>query len=122
MLELAVSNFIDQDRYEHCFIPTLIDTGSESDGQQLLIWSDAFLHYVVSIQRPRWHADFDDDKEKAIETRKRLLSMAAEQRLLVAGHHMPLPGLGYVERTDHSFRWIPVSYQLDMRAPASVTG
>ncbi|ESY86421.1 hypothetical protein X739_12365 [Mesorhizobium sp. LNHC220B00] len=41
----------------------------ESDGQQLLIWSDAFLHYVVSIQRPRWHADFDDDKEKAIEAR-----------------------------------------------------
>ncbi|MGY2996092.1 hypothetical protein ACVWWD_004899 [Mesorhizobium sp. URHB0026] len=30
MLELAVSNFIDQDRYEHCFIPTVIDTGSKA--------------------------------------------------------------------------------------------
>ena len=27
--ELAFSNFIDPDRYEHCFIPTLVDTGSE---------------------------------------------------------------------------------------------
>ena len=27
--QLAVSNFIDRDRFEHCFIPTLIDTGSE---------------------------------------------------------------------------------------------
>ncbi|WP_258052345.1 MBL fold metallo-hydrolase [Mesorhizobium sp. INR15] len=29
MQELAASNFIDRDRYEHCFIPTLVDTGSE---------------------------------------------------------------------------------------------
>ncbi|WP_235983890.1 MBL fold metallo-hydrolase [Mesorhizobium neociceri] len=27
--ELAVSNVIDPHRYEHCFIPTLIDTGAE---------------------------------------------------------------------------------------------
>ena len=27
--ELAMSNFIDPNRYEHCFIPTLVDTGAE---------------------------------------------------------------------------------------------
>lgn len=27
--ELAISNFIDPNRYEHCFIPTLVDTGAE---------------------------------------------------------------------------------------------
>ncbi|KAA3449138.1 MBL fold metallo-hydrolase [Mesorhizobium sp. SARCC-RB16n] len=94
--------------------PGLLAFLVESGGQQLLIWSDAFLHYVVSIQRPEWHADFDDDKEKATETRKRLLRMAAERRLLVAGHHMPFPGLGYVGQTGGSFRWIPVSYQLNV--------
>ena len=47
-----------------------------------------------------------------METRNRLLKTAAEQRLLVAGYHMPFPGLGYVERTNQSFRWLPVSYQL----------
>lgn len=94
--------------------PGLLAFLVESDGQQLLVWSDAFLHYVVSIQHPEWHADFDDDKNRAVETRKRLLKMAAEQRLLIAGHHMPFPGLGYIVPVNGSFRWLPVSYQLNV--------
>jgi len=92
--------------------PGLLAFLIESEERKLLIWSDAFLHYVVSIQRPDWQADLDDRKEQAVETRNRLLKTAAEQRLLVAGYHMPFPGLGYVERTNQSFRWVPVSYQL----------
>jgi glyoxylase-like metal-dependent hydrolase (beta-lactamase superfamily II) len=94
--------------------PGLLAFLVESDGQQLLVWSDAFLHYVVSIQHPEWHADFDDDKNRAVETRKQLLKMAAEQRLLIAGHHMPFPGLGYIVPVNGSFRWLPVSYQLNV--------
>ena len=92
--------------------PGLLAFLIESQERKLLIWSDAFLHYVVSIQRPDWQADLDDRKEQAVETRNRLLKTAAEQRLLVAGYHMPFPGLGYVERTNQSFRWLPVSYHL----------
>ena len=84
----------------------------ESEGKELLVWSDAFLHYVVSIQRPDWQADLDDEKEQAIETRKRLLKMASDRRLLVAGYHMPFPGLGYIDTANGSYRWLPVSYQL----------
>ena len=101
---------IDASGHSPGLLAFLVETG----GQRLLIWSDAFLHYVVSIQHPEWHADFDDDKERAIETRKRLLKMAADQRLLVAGHHMPFPGLGYIEAVNGSFRWLPVSYQLNV--------
>lgn len=89
--------------------PGLLAFHVESDGHQLLIWSDAFLHSVVSIQRPEWHADLDDEKEQAVETRKRLLNMAADHRLLVAGYHMPFPGLGHVERVDGTFRWRPAT-------------
>jgi len=92
--------------------PGLMAFLAESAGQRMLIWSDVCLHYVISLQHPEWHADVDDDKVEAVRTRKRLLAMAADERLLVCGHHMPFPGLGYVGRMGNSYRWLPVSYQL----------
>jgi glyoxylase-like metal-dependent hydrolase (beta-lactamase superfamily II) len=86
----------------------------ESQGKQLLIWADTCGHYVVSFQRPEWHLDVDDDKEKAVATRKRMLDMAATDKLFVAGFHMPFPALGVVEKTGSGHRWVPVGYQLNL--------
>lgn len=94
--------------------PGLIAYSIASNDKRLLIWSDTCLHYILSLQRPTWQANVDDDKEKAIGTRQRLLAMAADERLLVAGYHMPFPGLGHVERAQSAFRWIPISYQLNL--------
>lgn len=86
----------------------------ESEGKRLLVWADTCIHYVMAIQRPEWHIEVDDDKEKAVATRKRILDMVATDRLFVAGFHMPFPGLGYVEKSAGGFRWVPVSYQLNL--------
>jgi glyoxylase-like metal-dependent hydrolase (beta-lactamase superfamily II) len=86
----------------------------ESQGKRLLIWADTCGHYVVSFQRPEWHLDVDDDKEKAAATRKRMLDMAATERPFVAGFHMPFPGLGLVEKAASGYRWVPVGYQLNL--------
>jgi len=86
----------------------------ESQGKRLLIWADTCGHYVVSFQKPEWHLDVDDDKEKAAATRKRMLDMAATDRLFVAGYHMPFPALGLVERSASAYRWVPVGYQLNL--------
>jgi glyoxylase-like metal-dependent hydrolase (beta-lactamase superfamily II) len=84
----------------------------ESDGKTCLIWGDVTNHSVFSLQNPQWQAGFDDDKAKAVETRKRILDMCATDELLVVGHHMPFPGVGYVERAGDGYRWLPLSYQL----------
>lgn len=94
--------------------PGLLAWQITSADRRLLIWSDACLHYIVSLQRPDWQADVDDDKAAAAGTRRRLLSRAADERIVVAGYHMPFPGLGFVERTGDAFRWVPVSYQLNL--------
>jgi glyoxylase-like metal-dependent hydrolase (beta-lactamase superfamily II) len=86
----------------------------ESGGKRLLVWADTCIHHVMSIQRPEWHIDVDDDKDKAVATRKRILDMVATDRLFVAGFHMPFPGLGHVEMSAGGYRWVPVSYQLDL--------
>jgi glyoxylase-like metal-dependent hydrolase (beta-lactamase superfamily II) len=86
----------------------------ESEGKRLLIWADSCGHYVMSVQRPEWLLDVDDDKEKALATRKRILDMAATEKLFVAGFHMPFPALGWVEKSGGGFRWVPVGYQLNL--------
>jgi glyoxylase-like metal-dependent hydrolase (beta-lactamase superfamily II) len=94
--------------------PGLMAYHIESEGKRLLIWADTCIHYVMSVQRPEWHVEVDDDKEKAVATRKRLLDMAATDRVFVAGFHMPFPGLGIVEKSAEGYRWVPASYQLNL--------
>ena len=84
----------------------------ESDGRRLLIWADTANHYVMSVQRPDWHVRFDMDKEAAAATRRRVFEMAAAERIPVTGYHMPFPALGYIEASQDTYRWVPVSYQL----------
>jgi len=94
--------------------PGLLAFTIESEGKRLINWADTCNHYVVAIQRPDLHLDVDDDKEKAVATRKRILDMVATDKLFVAGFHMPFPGLGWVEKTSGGYRWVPHSYQMNL--------
>ena len=78
----------------------------ESEGRRLLIWADTCIHYVVAVQRPEWQIDVDDDKDKAVANRKRILDMAATDELFVAGFHIPFPGLGLIEKSAGGYRWV----------------
>ena len=84
----------------------------KSAGKQALMWADVANHYVFSVGHPDSKVGFDDDKEMAIATRNRVLADVADKGTLVVGHHMPFPGVGYVERADRAFRWVPAAYQL----------
>jgi glyoxylase-like metal-dependent hydrolase (beta-lactamase superfamily II) len=86
----------------------------ESGGERLLLWADTANHYVMSVQRPDWHVRFDMDKDAAIATRRRILDMAAAERIPVAGYHMPFPALGYIDRHPDRYLWVPASYQLNL--------
>jgi hypothetical protein len=55
---------------------------------------------------------FDADKAAAAETRRRVLGMAATDRIPLIGYHMPFPGLGFVETRGDGFHYVPHSYQL----------
>jgi glyoxylase-like metal-dependent hydrolase (beta-lactamase superfamily II) len=94
--------------------PGLMAYHIESEGKQLLNWADTCNHYVVAVQRPDIQLDVDDDKEKAVATRKRILDMVATDKLFVTGFHMPFPGIGYVEKSAGGYRWVPHSYQLNL--------
>ena len=87
----------------------------ESEGQRLLFIADACNHYIMSMQKPDWHVRFDMDKQGAAATRKKLLGMAAADRIPIAGYHMPFPAVGYVESmSGGGYRYNAVSYQLSL--------
>jgi glyoxylase-like metal-dependent hydrolase (beta-lactamase superfamily II) len=94
--------------------PGLLAYMIESEGKNLLLWSDVTNHYGVSLQKPEWHAFHDDDKDMAVATRKRILDMATTDGLWVHGYHMPFPSVGFVEKSYDGYRWIPASYQLNL--------
>ncbi|HEV7318493.1 MAG TPA: MBL fold metallo-hydrolase [Ensifer sp.] len=86
----------------------------DSDRQALILTADTANHFVLSLQRPDWEVRFDMDKAKAAETRRRVFDMIAAERLPFIGYHMPFPAAGYVEKRGEGYRFVPVSYQLDI--------
>jgi len=94
--------------------PGMLAFHVESNNQRLLIWGDVANHYVVSIQQPEWATGFDDIADVAITARKRILDMAATDRIAVAGFHMPFPSVGFIEKTGNTHRWVPATYQFNL--------
>jgi glyoxylase-like metal-dependent hydrolase (beta-lactamase superfamily II) len=84
-----------------------------SDGdRQMILFADMANHYIWSLAHPTWEVRFDMDKDAAARTRRRVLDMAATDRIPMLGYHMPFPAMGYVEAREDGFRWVPESYQL----------
>jgi len=86
----------------------------ESAGRRLLIWGDCAHHEVASLAHPEWSAFFDTDKQQGADTRRRIYDMAATERLPVIGYHTSFPSAGYVERAGAAYRWLPLTYQLNL--------
>ncbi len=86
----------------------------ESEGRRLVLTADTANHFVVSLQRPDWEVRFDAQKEVAAQTRKNVFDMIANDRLPFIGYHMPFPSVGFVEKMDVGYRYVPSSYQLDL--------
>lgn len=109
----VVSGITAVDAFGHS--PGMLAFHIESEGKRLFAWADTCGHYAMSVQRPDIQLDVDDDKDKAAATRKRILDMVATEKLIVVGFHMmPFPGVGFVERSGSSYRWVPHTYQLNL--------
>ncbi|TPP12024.1 MBL fold metallo-hydrolase [Rhizobium glycinendophyticum] len=86
----------------------------ESDGRQLVLTADTANHFVLSLQRPDWEVRFDMDKAAAAATRKRVFDMIATDKLAFLGYHMPFPAVGYAEKIEEGYRFVPKAYQFDI--------
>ena len=86
----------------------------ESEGKQLVLTADTANHFVLSLQKPEWEVKFDMDKAAAAASRKKVFDMVATDRVAFLGYHMPFPAVGYAEKLDTGYRFVPKSYQFDI--------
>jgi glyoxylase-like metal-dependent hydrolase (beta-lactamase superfamily II) len=94
--------------------PGLMAFHIESDGKRFMVTADTVTHFVMAVQKPEWFFQMDDDKDKAVATRKRILDMLATDKVFVASFHMPFPGIGWIDRSQGGYRWVPHSYQMNL--------
>ncbi|KHQ52716.1 MBL fold metallo-hydrolase [Mameliella alba] len=83
----------------------------ESGGKQLIALGDSMNHAWMSTVRPEWVSNFDMDGEQTVATRKRLLDMAATDRMAVLGYHFPFPGVGHIAAEGDAYRFVPALWQ-----------
>lgn len=59
---------------------------------EMLIIGDLMHGYALQKDHPEINSNYDMDKEKSIESRKRILEYAKLNNLTIAGMHLPAPG------------------------------
>ena len=83
----------------------------ESGGQQLMILGDLVHNHAVQFAKPEVAMEFDVDKKQAVAARKRIFAQAARQKLMVAGMHLPFPGVGHVcHEAKGGYAWVPAPF------------
>jgi glyoxylase-like metal-dependent hydrolase (beta-lactamase superfamily II) len=83
----------------------------ESEGQTLLIWGDLVHAHAVQFTRPDVSIEFDVDQKQAIATRRDIMKAMAANRSLVAGMHLPFPGIGHVRAEGRgTYSWVPIEF------------
>lgn len=59
---------------------------------EMLVIGDLMHGYALQIDHPEINSNYDMDKAKSIESRKKILAYAKEHNLTMAGMHLPPPG------------------------------
>ena len=82
-----------------------------SGGGRLMVMSDTTNHPALFVRHPAWSAVFDMDADRARETRRRLLDLAASERMQTAFYHAPFPATGHIARDGEGYAMVPVMWQ-----------
>jgi glyoxylase-like metal-dependent hydrolase (beta-lactamase superfamily II) len=87
-------------------------TGYEfsSKGQTILFWGDTIHAQIVQLRHPEITAVFDIDQAAAATTRNQLLPTLAREAVVIAGPHMPFPGMGRLRKEANGYVWAPVIF------------
>jgi glyoxylase-like metal-dependent hydrolase (beta-lactamase superfamily II) len=81
-----------------------------SGNGKLLVTSDTVNHQIL-IRNPEWSLWADMDAAMAIGARKKLLDMAAADKMQIAAYHLPFPSTGYISKRADGYEFHPAYWQ-----------
>ena len=76
-------------------------------GQQLCYIGDLAHHPVLLLERPLTQFAYDTDPAQSAQSRVKMLSMLAANRVPLLAYHFAWPGIGHVAKAGDGFRYIP---------------
>ncbi|MDP9095182.1 MAG: MBL fold metallo-hydrolase [Pseudomonadota bacterium] len=88
-----------------------------NDGKQLCYIGDLAHHPVLLLERPLTQFAFDTDPAQSAQSRVKMLSMLAANRVPLLAYHFAWPGIGHVAKAGDGFHYYPEPAQMQ-----SVTG
>ncbi|HKS18099.1 MAG TPA: MBL fold metallo-hydrolase [Xanthobacteraceae bacterium] len=81
-----------------------------SGNGKLLVTSDTVNHQIL-VRNPDWSLWADMDPAMAVTARKRLLDMAAADRMQIAAYHLPFPSTGFISKQGGGYEFHPAYWQ-----------
>jgi glyoxylase-like metal-dependent hydrolase (beta-lactamase superfamily II) len=84
----------------------------ESRGHTLIVMGDLVLMGALQFADPSLGSAFDVDPTAAAQQRVRVLAMAADKDIWLAGGHLSFPGIGHVRSAGDHYLWIPANYSV----------
>jgi glyoxylase-like metal-dependent hydrolase (beta-lactamase superfamily II) len=85
----------------------LLSSGNET----MLIWADIVHVAPAQLPDPDVTIGFDVDPAQAAKTRKALLEQVVADRTLIAGAHLPFPGVGHIEKAGEGYRFVAATWE-----------
>lgn len=85
-----------------------------SGGKQMCYIGDLTHHPVLLMKKPLTEFAYDTDPKQAAQTRVKMLTMLAENRIPVLAYHFAWPGVGHVAKDGDGFRYFPEPMKMEM--------
>ena len=83
-----------------------------SDEERFFVLGDLVHSYAIQFARPDIAIAFDVDPKQAVLTRYKVFNLAVKYKWLVAGQHLPYPGIGHIgSNGDGTYTWLPIQKQ-----------
>jgi glyoxylase-like metal-dependent hydrolase (beta-lactamase superfamily II) len=81
-----------------------------SGNGKLLVSCDTVNHQIL-VRNPEWALWADMDQAMATASRKRLLDMAAADKIQIAAYHLPFPSTGFISKRGDGYEFHPAYWQ-----------